>query len=138
MKKYIINLKDFSNMSEHRKDIIEFNVKGKKLFHTSAPLTREDIQKSGKLIPRQISWGLNGGSDFNKHIDNAIFCSLGTPYDSGYDDDIYEIDSNLCPNIFYIDFAVYDKDNVTSVYTLTEIDLKYCKLIYKGTGEEYT
>lgn len=108
------------------------SVKGEKLYHTSNPHYRDMIRLSNKLIPKQDTWGVNGGSDYNRHLDKAIFCKLYNPYDSCYDDDIYEIDTENCPNVFYKDDAINDGE---CVYTLEHIDFKYLTLIKKGTGE---
>lgn len=109
----------------------EISIKGRKMYHTSNPHYRTVIETTNKLIPKQETWGINGGSDYNRHLDKAIFCKLDEVYDSGYDDDIYEIDTENCPNIFYRDVEI---DDGKCVYTLEPIDLKHLTLIKRGVG----
>ena len=101
-----------------------------KLYHTSNPHYRGDISKQG-LIPKQETWGKAFSSDMNKELGDtkAIFLKEGEPYDNGYDDDIYEIDTSKLNNDFTEDSYVID-----SVYTTEPIPLEAIKLIYKGTG----
>lgn len=103
-------------------------VKNQKLYHTSNPFYRDLIANEG-LTLQQRTWGFNGGSDYNKHLDKAIFCKKDEVYDSGYDDDVYEIDTENCPNEFFHDFGV---DDGKCVYTLSNIDISYIKLIKFG------
>lgn len=115
-------------------DEIIADVKGKKLYHTSNSNYRELIKNSKQLIPKQETWGEPNGSDYNRHLGPSVFCNIGEVYDNTYDDDVYEIDTENCPNTFYYDTAI---DNKKAVYTKEPIDEIYYKLIYKGTGEGY-
>lgn len=122
---------EYSRLAREEKLNFVVDVKDKKLYHTSNPFYRKKILEYGKLIPKQETWGRKNNSDFNNHLPDAIFCCLNKPYDSGYDDDIYEINTKTCPNIFYNDSEINDN---LSVYTLESIDFKYLKLIKEGNG----
>lgn len=102
------------------------------VYHTSNPKHRNSIMKQG-LIPKQESWGNAIDSDYNKELGDkgAIFIvNGGEYYDSTYDDDVWEINTNSLKNKWY-------KDNYVTgaLYTLTPIDKNNIKLIYKGTGK---
>lgn len=101
------------------------------VFHTSNPFYREQISKEG-LIPKQETWGKAFNSDFNKELGDtkAIFLMKNKPYDSGYDDDIYEVELTNLKNNFFDDNCL---DN--SIYTTEPIPKENIKLIYKGSGE---
>lgn len=102
-----------------------------KLYHTSNPHYRNNILKEG-LIPKQETWGKAFNSDMNRELGDtkAIFLKENEPYDNGYDDDIYEVDTSKLDNDFTEDDYVGD-----SVYTTESIPLEAIKLIYKGTGK---
>ena len=109
---------------------------GKFLYHKSAPNTRDKIAKDG-LIPQ----GNAGTWKDNTPIDgNVIFATNSTDendsFDSGYDDDIYKIDTDKLNNKWYLDPNFGKKDN-QHVITFEPIPLSALKLTYRGTGEEY-
>jgi hypothetical protein len=101
------------------------------LYHTSNPFYRNEISKEG-LIPKQETWGKSFGSDMNVELgeNKAIFLSKNTPYDNGYDDDIYKVEVKNLKNSF-----TQDKYFKNGVYTLEAIPVKNIKLIYKGSGK---
>lgn len=68
---------------------------------------------------------------FNFNINSseppAIFLSLSEPFNSCYDDDVYEVD--IEKEKLLIDDAMPD-----AYYTLEAIDVSHIKLIHLGTG----
>jgi hypothetical protein len=103
------------------------------VLHTSNPIFRESIDREG-LIPKQESWGNAIGSDMNKELGDkgVIFVKTdGEPFDHGYDDDVWEIDTTKINNEWFD-----DEYTNSSKYTFEPIPRSVIRLIYKGTGED--
>lgn len=103
------------------------------VYHTSNPIHRNFINKGG-LIPKQESWGIAIGSDMNSELGDkkAIFATNnGEHYDSTYDDDVWEINTSIIKNKWFVDKHFSD-----GIYTFDSIPRNAIKLIYKGTGND--
>ena len=92
------------------------------MYHTSNPIFRDSILKHGLLpkIGEQRCFG-------NELLPPTIFLSLLEPFNSCYDDDVYEVD--IDKEKLLIDNAMSD-----AYYTLEAIDVSLIKLIHLGTG----
>lgn len=128
MKGFIkIKIKDF--LSENSKLVSV--IPNKYVYHTSNPIFRDKISKDG-LIPKgkSESWltttKINGEVIFASNIDNKKEW-----FNSGYDDDIYQIDTFKIKNDWFQDPNFEDNKYII---TFQPIPLSAIKLIYKGSG----
>jgi len=113
----------------------------KYVYHTSNPMFRNQIAKQG-LIPK----GKSETWLSDTKIDGKVIFAINSDdkeewWDSGYDDDIYKIDTSKLKNKWYFDpnyqSGVYKQDNITAVITFKKIPTKAIKLIHKGSGESF-
>jgi hypothetical protein len=140
------NIKENINQNKHLKEIKP----NKYVYHTSNPIFRDKISKEG-LIPKGKSetWlsdtKIDGEVIFATNNDNTKEW-----FDSGYDDDIYKIDTNKIKNKWYLDPNFVDDEWVEykgkyiklpnnnkeydHIITFEKIPLDSIELIYKGTG----
>ena len=111
----------------------------KKLYHKGNPYYRDDILKNG-LIPKiGDSYRLfitdSGRGDRqlkDEELQPMVFLYDADvfEYDSTWDDDKYEINTDL------LDKSLFRHDVLSDCYTYSDIiPPKALKLIYKGTGE---
>ena len=104
------------------------------VYHASAPVFRDKIAKEGLLPQRGEQWlsdtAVEGKAIFATNSDDKKDW-----FDSGYDDDVYQIDTTKIDNKWYSDpnFAHSDHKHI---FTFKEIPLSAIKLFHKGTGEE--
>ena len=99
----------------------------KKLYHKSNPIFRQQILEQGLKPKVGDSYSCHYNSD---NLVPLIFTSTGTDYDSTYDDDLWEINTDgLNKNQFVMDIEY----NNALTY-LNSIKPENLKLIYKGTG----
>lgn len=145
----IIKKFGLENISEivESKDTITI-VPNRLIYHSSNPYYRKQISKQG-LIPKHGEGWL---ADDNIK-GNAIFAFNGQTndkvahrvvktdsfgeipsYDSGYDDDIWIIDTAKYHHPWYIDTNMYSNSN-NFIYTRYPIPIQAITLAYKGTGE---
>ncbi len=114
--------------NKHLKQVNVDNI----VYHQSNPHFRNDISKQG-LIPKGKSETWLSDTKINGKV---IFASNSQNkdnwFDSGYDDDIYSIDTTKLSNEWYLD---PNFDNNNYIITFQPIPLNAIKLIYKGTGE---
>lgn len=104
----------------------------KYVYHTSNPIFRHKISKVG-LIPKGKSdtWlsttKIDGKVIFAVNSDNAKDW-----WDSGYDDDLWRIDTSVIANKWYNDpnFGINDK----RIITFEPIPVVAIELIYIGSG----
>lgn len=133
---FIIEYKDYSERSGNSNNYTEVKP-NRYVYHTSNPMFRDKISKQG-LIPKEKSetWL----SDTK--IDGKVIFAVNSDdkekwWDSGYDDDIYKIDTSKLKNKWYFDpnyeSGVYKKDNITAIITFEKIPLNSIELIHKGT-----
>jgi hypothetical protein len=110
---------------------------GRFVYHTSNPIFRDQIAKSG-LIPKGKSetWlsdtEINGKVIFVTNSDNKEDW-----FDSTYDDDIYKIDTSKSNNVFYYDPNFLRQKQYKYLITYEPIPLSAIELIHRGTGESY-
>jgi hypothetical protein len=138
---YIINnLTDednqYSDGGNVNDNLIPVQVK-KTIYHTGNPMFRESILKQG-LIPQGKSDTWLSDTPIEGEVIFAINSSdISDAWDSGYDDDIYEIDTTQLNNKWYFDpnFASY-KDN-DRIITFQAIPISAIKLVKEGSGEGY-
>ena len=96
------------------------------LYHTSNPKNRKSVLKHG-LIPR-IGEQLYA-KDYVKYK-KAVYLSYA-PWNSTYDDDIWQIDTTKIKNKFVEDLNIQSG----AIVTFTKVSKGALKLIHKGTGE---
>jgi len=106
-------------------------IPNKYIYHTSNPIFRDKIREMG-LIPKNKSetWlsdtKINGKVIFAVNSDNKVEW-----WDSTYDDDIYQIDTDLLNNKWYND-PNFGLDN-KRIITFNSIPINAIKLIYRGS-----
>lgn len=141
MKKFIIEKIEDTGIS----------IPSKLIYHTSNPIFRNDILKNGLIPKHGEGWLVDdniGGSaifavdDIFDMISGAkmeIDTDIGVvrKYNSGYDDDVWCIDTTKCNNVWYIDKNVGNGNSKEFIYTRTKIPSNCIKLIYKGNGLAY-
>lgn len=120
------------------KHLIEVKPK-KYIYHTSAPIFRDRISKEG-LIPQGKSESWLSDTKIDGEVIFAINSgSLKDVWESGYDDDLYKIDTNNIKNKWYKDpnfvTGIYASDKSDAIITFEPIPLNSIELIYKGSGE---
>lgn len=137
-----LNVPDSNNLKEsneiHNSHLVE-TIPNRYVYHTSNPIFRDKISKEG-LIPKgkSESWlsdtKINGKVIFAINSDNK-----DDWWDSGYDDDIYRIDTSKINNKWFFDpnfqYGVYktEDNEIDAIITFDPIPLNAIKLIYKGS-----
>jgi hypothetical protein len=111
---------DFSDVAE---------VKGN-VFHTAPPKLRMKIQREGLLPMVGDSYSLH--YEEVKGLKPAIFASK-EKYDSTWDDDIWEINTEKANVTWYVDTGAFDG----CIVTFQKISPECIRLIYRGTGESH-
>lgn len=128
MKDLIKKLLHENLYNQHLKQVNVNNI----VYHQSNPCFRNNIAKQG-LIPKGKSEAWLSDTKINGKV---IFASNSQNendwFKSGYDDDIYEIDTTKTPNQWYLDPNFNDNKYII---TFEPIKLNAIKLIYRGTGE---
>lgn len=102
------------------------------VYHSSNPFYREEITKLGL-----ISKGRSENWLSNTKIDGEVIFASNSEKDwfcSGYDDDIYKIDTSLIDNEWFQDPNFCDDKYII---TFKNIPLDYITLIYKGNGKSF-
>jgi len=101
------------------------------IYHTSNPYYRDQIAKQG-LIPK----GKSETWLSDTKIDGEVIFAVNSEdkkdwWDSTYDDDIYQIDTNNLKAKWYVDpnFILDDR----RIITFEPIPAKHLKLIYEGS-----
>lgn len=120
------------------KHLIEVKPK-KYIYHTSNPIFRDKISKEG-LTPQGKSEAWLSDTKIDGEVIFAINNdSLEDVWDSGYDDDLYKIDTTNLKNKWYRDpnfvTGIYTSDESDAIITFEPIPLNSIELIYKGSGE---
>lgn len=132
VKKHIkTKIKDFLNESLNDK-LIEVNP-NKFVYHTSNPHFRDKISKDG-LIPKDKSETWLSDTKIDGKVIFAVNSDAKEDWwVSGYDDDLYRIDTTNLKNKWYSDpnFDLDDK----RIITFEPIPVSSIELIYKGTGD---
>ena len=103
------------------------------VYHTSNPMFRDAIAKQG-LIPKGKSDAWLSDTKINGKVIFAVNSDdKNNWWQSGYDDDIYRIDTTNLKNLWYVD----PNFNITNsrIITFEPIPAKNLKLIYEGTGD---
>jgi hypothetical protein len=106
------------------------------VYHSSNPHFKDEILKKG-LVPKGKSetWlsdtPIEGAVIFATNSDNK-----NDWFESGYDDDIYRIDTTKLENKWFLDPNFGDENN-QHVITFEPIPLSALKLVHEGTGKEY-
>ena len=104
----------------------------KLIYHVSNPIFRNKILKEG-LIPKGKSETWLSDTKINVKV---IFATNDNNplkwFDSQYNDDIYEINTENLNNIWFYDPNFNKKSN--HMYTYDKISSENLKLIWKGTG----
>lgn len=107
------------------------------LYHTSNPLFREKIKKEGlkPKVGNSYFWHWAGSYMDGKEIKSKkdltpyIFLSK-RPYDSTYDDDLWEVDVSEITDI------EKDPSGIIDTYVTQSEIPPYClKLVYEGSGK---
>lgn len=123
---------DIIPVSNHLKPVSVWRI----LFHMSNPFFRDSI-KNKWLIPQ---WKSDAWlSDTNIEWSVIFLSNHENPlnwFDSGYDDDIYKIDTSNLDNVWYEDPNFSDQDNSSSyVITFSPIPYTSIELVYAWTGD---
>lgn len=112
----------------------------KTVYHKASPVNRELISNKGLIPYRGEQW-----IDENlKNIKSpAIFATNSENkedwFDSGYDDDVWEIDVKSLENVEWFADPYFDwDDKYKHIFTYSAIPIKALTLIYKGSGELIT
>lgn len=109
------------------------------IYHTSNPFFRDKISKKG-LLPKGKS--ANWLSDTK--IDGKVIFAVNSDnpedwWDSGFDDDLYRIDTTTIKNKWYYDpnflNGVYKNNKLDRIITFDPIPLNAIEMLYKGTGD---
>jgi hypothetical protein len=130
----MINLRTYEDfLSEGSNSNLTEIKPNKYLYHTSNPMSRDNISKEGLIVQgRSSSWlsdtKIEGKVIFAVNSDNKKDW-----WDSTYDDDIYRIDTTSLKNKWYVD-PNFDSE-AHRVITFENIPKKAIKIIYKGTGD---
>lgn len=106
-----------------------------KILHRSNPMFRNKILLEGLIVKGKSEAWLSDTAIDKPCIFASDTLNINELFDSGYDDDIYEIDLRNLKNKWFKDpNFIYFKNSV-HIITFENIPRKYIKLIYKGTGE---
>ena len=128
--------KDFLNENKNT-HLVEV-VPNRYVYHTSNPIFRDKIFKEG-LIPKEKSESWLSDTK----IDGKVIFAVNSDnekewWDSGYNDDIYRIDTSKLNNKWFLDpnfqEGIYKVENNTAVVTFENIPIDAIKLIYKGNN----
>lgn len=116
----------------NRSQLIEVNP-NKYVYHSSNPMFRDNISKEGLVTKGKSEAWLS-----DTKIDGNVIFAVNSDnkkdwWDSGYDDDMYRIDTTKLKNKWYVD-PNFNLDDFR-IITFDNIPLNAIKLIYKGTGE---
>jgi 8-oxo-dGTP pyrophosphatase MutT (NUDIX family) len=123
----------FDGGGETNKKFIEAEVK-ETIYHRSNPIFREIILKKG-LIPKGKSESWLSDTPIEGEVIFAINSSdISDAWDSGYDDDTYEIDTTQLNNKWYLD-PNFGSDENNRIITFEPIPVSAIKLVYEGSGE---
>ena len=110
----------------------------KYVYHTSNPKFRKDIKKEG-LTPKGKSETWLSDTKIDGEVIFAISGDVENVWDSGYNDDLYRIDTTKLKNKWYKDpnfvDGVYKNQRIDAIITFEPIPKNYIELIYKGTGD---
>lgn len=145
---------NLANLNENRNSKLTQITPNKYVYHTSNPIFRDKISKQG-LIPK----GKSEAWLSDTKIDGKAIFAVNSDdkedwWDSTYDDDIYQIDTEKITNKWFEDpnfsndkeqFAVYNGKpiklpNTTKkndrIITFEKIPIEAIELIYKGAGTD--
>lgn len=123
---------------ENFNDLIEVKP-NKYLYHTSNPIFRGKISKEG-LVPK----GKSESWLSDTKIDGKVIFAINSHkkedvWNSGYDDDLYRIDTTNLKNKWYRDpnfvSGIYANKNNKAIITFEPIPLNSIDLVYKGSGK---
>ena len=108
-------------------------IPNKYVYHSSIPSCRDNISKEGLVPNRGDQWlsdtPIDGKAIFATNSDNPKDW-----FDSGYNDDIYKINTSNLPNKWYED---PNFENHRHIFTFENIPLQSIELIHKSTGVEH-
>lgn len=132
----ILSITNIRNILENlnKSHLTEVKVKKKFLYHQSNPKFRDKISKEG-LIPQSRSEAWLSDTNIDGKV---IFLSTSDDkqkwFDSGYDDDIYKIDTSKFSANYYLDpnFEWTNTDHY--IITYEKIPKNAIELIYIGNG----
>jgi hypothetical protein len=104
------------------------------LYHRSAPVFRDLISDEG-LIPQRGEQWLS-----DTRIDGeAVFATDSSDpkdlFDSGWDDDLWRIDTRDLDNRWYRDPNFLDYEDSRHVFTLDRVPVEAIELVYQGSGD---
>lgn len=105
------------------------------VYHVSNPKNRKSIEKSGLIPKRGDQWlentTIKGRAIFATNSDNRE-----DMFDSTYDDDIWQIDTEKIPDVKWKKDPNFSWDkSYKHIYTQQSIPKEALTLFYKGTGE---
>ena len=141
----------FEEILNQQNDLIPVNV-NRFVYHKSGPVFRGKISKEGLIPIRGDQWLSNtpikGKAVFATNSDDP-----NEWFDSGYDDDVYKIDTSKIKNKWYLDPNFVDseewvehqgkkiklpnnKEEYNHIFTFEGIPKEAIKLIHKGSGNE--
>ena len=125
---------DANELKMEKGGLIALNQLNKTIYHTGNPMFRESILKQG-LIPKGESESWLSDTPIEGEVIFAINSSnIADAWNSGYDDDIYEIDTTQLNNQWYLD-PNFGTDENNRIITFEPIPLSAIKLVYEGSGE---
>lgn len=126
-------LEKYVNMLENKNFVLI--LPKKYVYHISNPIHRKQIEKLG-LIPKEKSDTWLSDTPINKP---CIFATndnnKNSWFDSGYDDDVYRIDTTLIKNKWFKD-PNFEWGDYPHIITFENIPKNAIKLIYIGSGLE--
>ena len=114
---------------------------GKFVYHKSNPLWRDNILKTGLLASVGECYKSYSENFSDEECTPAVFATDSENenyfYDAGWDDDIWEIDTECAGVSWYKDKHYKGSDYEDyQIVTFDNILPECIKLIYEGTGEE--
>jgi len=125
-----IRFKDGGNVNKNLKEVEVGNI----IYHRSNPIFRKKIKEKG-LITKGKSETWLSDTEINGKV---IFATNSTDendlFDSGYDDDVYEIDTTKLNNKWYLDPNFDWSDEYNHIITFEPIPKSAIKIIYMGSG----
>ena len=138
MKQFIkTTIIDFLN-ENYNSNLVEVTP-NKYVYHTSNPFFRDKISKEGLLPKGKSETWLS-----DTKIDGEVIFAVNSDkkkdwWDSGYDDDLYRIDTTIIKNKWYYDpnfvTGIYATDKPDKIITFEPIPLNAIELIHKGSGD---
>jgi hypothetical protein len=127
-------MKHLRRFNESTNTNLEEITPGRFVYHLSAPVYRDQIERIGLLPKRGEQWLTNtpieGEAIFATDSDNEEDW-----YDSSYDDDVYEIDTDKISNKWYVDPNFQVQDYSKHIVTFDKIPPSAISLIHRGTGD---